>query len=76
MKQVILFRAKPNLQMISTEVAKRRASALAADANLRLSGLTTPEAAKMLRERWILGEIDVKELIELSKAQILEDLRD
>ena len=58
------------------DVEHRHRAAREADANLRLEGLTLPESAKLLRERWISGEIDSEKLMALTLLQVTEDLRD
>ena len=69
----ILDKAKLDEKLeAESEVARRRAAMLAADADLRFEGLYASEAAKKLGERWILGEISDDDLIDLTKAQLLQ----
>lgn len=56
------------------EVKRRRQAAQAAEASLRLEGLTMSESAKALQERWIAGELDEEEVMELTKANLLAEL--
>ena len=58
------------------ELERRREAARSADAHLRLEGLAMTESAKMLRERWIRGELNEEELLAVTRAQLLDELRE
>lgn len=55
------------------QIRRRRRAARAADANLRIEGLSLSDEARALRERWIEGELTRDELIEQTKARLAKD---
>ena len=56
--------SKPELE---AEKAKRRNNAAEAKASIQLSGLKLSEFAESLQEKYINGEIDIKELVALTR---------
>ena len=56
----------------STELERRREAARSAEAHLRLEGLAPSDAARILKAKWMSGEIDKETW--LAKLRVLHDL--
>ena len=56
------------------ELERRREAARSAEAHLRLEGLTPSDVARILKAKWMSGEIDKETW--LAELRVLHDLRE